>query len=427
MLRTSTIVVLSFFFFSTGMTQKPADLPEKRPDCKQKEIGEILFPNKPRPPQDTSRSMNMFLLPYVAYNPTKGFQLGAGGTIMWYVGKSKETNPSAASFGAEFTSEEQKLFQFKSNVYSDQNRWFLQGDWRYYIYSIPTYGLGSGYGQSVPPLTGEPSGPDSLNEWNDSFLVKYRWFKIHEIFSYQLRENLYAGVGFHFDKHSEIEDTQLNLDSATRVNTPHYAYSILHGFNPEGYKAVGVSLNFVYDTRDNLINPYKGYYVMVNYRLNAKLIGSDQSGSQLWTEFRTYVNLEKKLPRHLLAFWFYGGFQISGEIPYFDLWATGFDQMNSSGRGYKQGRWRGENLVYSEMQYRFPISRCSQVLGGVAFVNASTASSRDKDIPLFGVIRFAVGAGLRIMASKANRTNISIDFTYGGNTGGIYFSAQETF
>ena len=139
------------------------------------------------------------------------------------------------------------------------------------------------------------------------------------------------------------------------------------------------------------------------------------------------MNLEKKFPRHLLAFWYYGAFQISGEIPYFELWATGFDQMNSSGRGYKQGRWRGENLVYGEVEYRFPITRCSQVLGGVLFLNASTASSKDQGIPLFAYIRPAGGFGLRIAVDKLNRTNILIDFTLGEQSSGIYFGAQEVF
>lgn len=425
---------ISLFFFvfilvadPGGFAQSTDDTIRMRPDCRQKEIGEILFPKKERKPADTTRKMNMFLLPYIAYNPTKGFQLGAGGSITWYTGKSRSTNQSAASFSAEFTSKDQKLFQFKSNVYTNRNKWFLQGDWRFYIYSIPTYAVGTGYGTAVPSIPGEPANPDSLNGWNNSFLVKYKWLRIHETFSYRLAEDLYAGIGFHLDNHFEIEDTQLNLDSLNHVTTPHYAYSSIHGFNPEQYKAIGLSLNFVYDTRDNLINPYKGYYVNVNYRWNAEWIGSDKTGSQLWAEFRTYINLEKKLPRHLIAFWLYGAFQVSGEVPYFDLWATGVDQMNSSGRGYIQGRWKGEHLVYGEVEYRFPITRCSQVLGGVIFVNASTASGKDMGVPLFGYIRPAGGIGLRIMASKANRTNIVIDFTYGEYNTGIYFSAQEAF
>ncbi|HTX89192.1 MAG TPA: BamA/TamA family outer membrane protein, partial [Bacteroidales bacterium] len=343
---------------------------------------EIIFKKKDRPP-DTSRKLDFFILPYIAYSPTKGFQLGAGSTIAWYNGTSGITNQSAASATAEFTSNDQKLFQLKSNVYSDRNKWFLQGDWRYYIYTLPTYGLGTGRGNPIPPVPDLPQSTDSVPGWDQKYQVDFRWFKVHEIFSRRIIEDLYAGIGINFDYHYQIEDQDLKLDSASNYLTPHYAYSKLHGFNPEHYISSGLCLNFVYDTRDNLINPYKGYYVNVKYRLNQTWLGSDKSGSQLWVEFRTYVGLEKKLPRHLIAFWLFGGFQVSGEIPYFDLWATGFDQMNSSGRGYIQGRWRGENLMYGEVEYRFPISRCTQVLGGVLFANCSTASSKDNGVRLF--------------------------------------------
>ncbi|MEI7983669.1 MAG: BamA/TamA family outer membrane protein, partial [Bacteroidota bacterium] len=206
-----------------------------------------------------------------------------------------------------------------------------------------------------------------------------------------------------------------------------YAYSRLHGFDYTNYLASGLSLNFAFDTRDNIINAYKGIYINVNYRYNVKWLGSASNGSQLWTEFRTYVSLSERIPRHLLAFWVYGSFLVSGQIPYLDLMACGFDQMNSSGRGYAQGRWRGEDFVYGEMEYRFPISRCSGVLGGVLFANVLTASNRDMQIPLFGYLKPGAGFGLRIMVGKHDRTNLLIDFGLGQRSSGLYLQAQEIF
>ncbi len=418
-------IFLLLGFGATAAAQQADTLVKQKKPCQPKDVFEVIFHKAEKPP-DTTRKLGFFFLPYIAYSPTKGVQLGAGGSLSWYMGKSRETNQSAASVTVEFTSKDQKLVQLKSNVYTDKNSWFLQGDWRYYYYVLPTYGLGTGYNDPVPIVPGL-SDTAGNRDWDESFTVKYRWLKIHEIFSHRIVKDLYAGVGYHLDYHYQIEDTGLRLDTVDPWITPHYAYCQLHGFNPTGYVSSGLSLNLVYDTRDNLINPYKGYYATINYRVNQTWLGSTKDGSQLWVEFRTYVGLEKKLPRHLLAFWLYGGFQVSGEIPYFDLWATGFDQMNSSGRGFIQGRWRGENLVYGEMEYRFPISRCSQVLGGVVFTNVSTASSRDQGVPLFKFLRPAAGFGLRIMASKKSRTNIVIDFTIGEQMPGLYFSAQEAF
>jgi len=423
---TAFIGLMLCFTLTGAHAQDSTANKKKQKDCTPKNIQELIFKKDPKPP-DTTRKTRAFLLPYVAYNPTKGFQIGAGGVLSWYFGKNRETKQSAASFGAEFTSENQKLFQFKSNVYTSRNKWFLQGDWRFYIYSIPTYGVGSGRNDPVPTIPGSTVDSTPVYGWNQEFPMEYRWLRIHEIFSYMVAKNLYVGLGYHFDLYYNIVDQNLSLDSLKPVLTPHYTYSTIHGFNPTEYKTGNLSLNLVYDSRDNLINPYKGIYAKFNYRLNQDWLGSDEPGSQIWAEFRTYVNVEKKFPRHLIAFWLYGGFQLTGNIPYFDLWATGFDQMNSSGRGYIQGRWRGENLMYAEVEYRFPITRCSQVLGGVIFANASTASNKDAGIPLFGYIRPAGGFGLRITVDKLNRTNILIDFTWGEQSNGIYFGAQEVF
>jgi hypothetical protein len=394
-------------------------------NCQQKDIWEVLFRKQPKPP-DTSRKLHTFFMPYLGLSPTKGLQLGVGGTLTWYMGKSPLTNQSAASATIEFTTKNQKMFQLKSNVYLDRNQWFLQGDWRFYLYTLPTFGLGTGYNNPIPLVPGLCDTASQFG-WDQKFQTDFTWLKLHETFSRRIIEDIYIGVGYHLDYHYNIEDKDLVLDSSGFAMTPHYAYSVLHEINPEKYVSSGISLNFVFDTRDNLINPYSGYYVNLNYRINSTIIGSTCNGSQLWAEFRTYVGLEKKLPRHLIAFWLYGGFQVSGTVPYFDLYGVSFDQMNSSGRGYIQGRWRGQDLAYAEVEYRFPITRCNQVLGGVFFVNATSASSRDQGIQLFQTIRPAAGVGLRIMVSKTNRTNILIDFTIGEQSKGVYFSAQEAF
>jgi hypothetical protein len=101
--------------------------------------------------------------------------------------------------------------------------------------------------------------------------------------------------------------------------------------------------------------------------------------------------------------------------------------MNSSGRGYKQGRWRGEDLVYGEVEYRFPISPCTKMLGGVLFLNLTTASDRDAEIPLFGYLKPGAGFGLRLMVGKYDRTNLCIDVALGENVMGFYLQATDIF
>ncbi len=147
-----------------------------------------------------------------------------------------------------------------------------------------------------------------------------------------------------------------------------------------------------------------------------------------WAEYRDYFGLSKKRDRHLLAFWTYGSFVTSGELPYLDIPAVGWDQFGRSGRAYPQGRFRGEGLAYAEMEYRFPLQKDKETFGGVLFVNGTTASNQDADINLFEAIEPGVGVGWRIMLDKNARTNLSLDYAWGAyGAQGFYLNVNETF
>jgi len=391
-----------------GSSQELSDSLIKNKNCQQEDIFDLIYKKKSFTEFSIKKKLRLIAIPVVSYAPTTGIQVGAGATISWPWGFDPSTNLSAGIFQAVWTSERQLIIQLKNNIYSDRNKWFIQTDWRLYIFRLATYGLSTGCGETSYPML-------------------FNWIKFHNVFSRKIIPNLYAGLGYHLDIHYSIKDELLDTMGNEKSLTPHYSYSILHGFDPGQYRSSGISANFVYDTRDNIINPYRGFYINVNYRYDFTWLGSQENGSRLWTEFRTYLGLSKITPRHLVAFWLYGNFKVSGEIPYLGLMSSGFDQMNASGRGYKQGRWRGENFIYGEVEYRFPISPCTKILGGVLFANFTTASDKDSKIPLFEYLKPGAGFGLRIMVGKHDRTNLSIDFALGEKFYGFYFQATDIF
>jgi len=111
--------------------------------------------------------------------------------------------------------------------------------------------------------------------------------------------------------------------------------------------------------------------------------------------------------------------------------ATAWDQMGRSGRGYVQGRWRGDDIFYAELEYRFrlPIlAKNPNLFGGVIFANTTSASARDAEINLFDNWASAVGVGLRIQIQKETRTNLGIDYGWGLNgAGGLFINLTEYF
>lgn len=137
--------------------------------------------------------------------------------------------------------------------------------------------------------------------------------------------------------------------------------------------------------------------------------------------------MSRRDPRHVLAFWAIGNFSPQGQLPYLILPALGYDQRSRSGRGYTQGRFRGNNLVYTEAEYRFPISACGGVLGGVLFLNSTTTSDPKQSVMLFDYLKFGYGMGLRIMVDKKSRTNLVLDVAFGDKTSCFYLGAAEVF
>ncbi|OYX17311.1 MAG: hypothetical protein B7Z16_10560, partial [Algoriphagus sp. 32-45-6] len=126
-----------------------------------------------------------------------------------------------------------------------------------------------------------------------------------------------------------------------------------------------------------------------------------------------------------------------GELPYMNLPSIGWDMFGRSGRGYAQGRFRGEQMVYGEAEWRFPLQRNKETFGGVLFVNGASFSSsnpgkmvgsNNTGERLFEKINPGYGAGLRVMINKENRTTITVDYAFGqkGNSG-FYLNINETF
>ncbi|MFO7614075.1 MAG: BamA/TamA family outer membrane protein [Bacteroidales bacterium] len=396
-------------------------------DCRPKSLGD-LFRKKDLPPRPP-KNFTALVLPNISSNPSNGLLLGVGGALGWWFGPKETTRISSAGFTAAWTTKNQWIFFVKSNAYTSNDKFFLQSDWRYYIYSQPTFGLGTNAPDSVEldPSWGWMAAP--TGDEPGAYPLKFNYFKFHEIVSYKIKTNFYGGIGFHLDHYSNIRDILLNASDTLEIKeiTPHYAYSEYYGFNPEKYTLTGLSLNFVFDSRDNLINPYKGMYFNLNLKQNFTFLGSDRNSTFLFFDYRYYRGLSKRMPRHVIGAWLWGNFMVAGRAPYLTLQAIGDDQRARSGRGYIQGRYRGEKFLYGEIEYRFPISRCSQILGGVVFLNATTASNNSTGVKLFQYIQPGFGAGLRVMINTTSRTNINLDFGVGKKSKGFYFSGAETF
>lgn len=374
-----------------------------------------LFKKKENRVDKTQALSGFIILPTIGYQPANGF---TGGFISQYSFREKEEDRvSLISGGASYSTKKQILTYAKNNMYLKEDTFFLSGDLRYYVFSQSNFGLGSNivpYGDAF----------DTFNYEAIEEPMKYNYFKFHQTANYKILPNIYAGVGVHVDSYDQIEDEFLNVE-ANKL-TEHYKYSQEYGYNDEHYTVAGGSLNLIYDGRDNLINTNSGIFVNVSYRFNPEINSSQQQSTTVTLDSRYFVPLSKQNKQHVLGFWLYGQFLTSGNLPYLNLPAIGWDQNSRTGKGYIQGLFRGANLVFLETEYRFPIFK-NQLISGTVFANATSASDVAGNLNLFHTIQPAVGVGLRVLLDKNTLTNFVMNFGLGRKSNTFYFNDGEGF
>lgn len=368
------------------------------------------------------RNFKLVPLPAIASNPANGWLFGVAPSATWRMGEPETTHLSNLVGNLLYTTKKQWLISSRSNIFLSEDNWILVGDWRYFITSQPTFGLGS----SSP---NEPvENPNQPGVWWGEQQMDFNWVRFYETVLKRIATSkFYLGVGYHLDIYSKIEN--FITDGLTSDLTfSNDFYNQVKGFNVDKNTLSGITLNAVMENRDLAVSPYETNFALISYKINPEFLGSNQSSSTLLLDYRHYFPLNENRKRHLIATWGYANFLVSGELPYMSLPSIGYDMFGRSGRGYSQGRFRGESMVYSEAEYRFPLQKNKDTFGGTVFVNAASFGSKMTNEDLFNKINPGYGLGFRVMINKENRTTISADFGFGqkGNSG-FYLNINESF
>jgi hypothetical protein len=356
------------------------------------------------------------IIPVIGSQPATGFSYGAVAQYT-FKGKKVDDKYSSINLGATYTEKKQLLINVKNSVMIKNNKIFLSGDWRFYIFSQANYGLGS----DIIPRPSQDKDFD-LNTLKEP--MDYNYLKFHQTVSWEVKDNYYVGAGVHLDWYTTITDNALDVANGQLTN--HYNYSKKYDFDDSEYFVNGISLNLLYDSRDNQINTNHGMFANINYRFNPALSKNQYASNVLFMEYRYFMPLSKYNKQHVFCVWATGQFVTSGRVPYLNLPSIGWDQRSRSGKGYVQGLFRGQKLVNFETEYRFPIS-CNNLISGTVFANLTSASDEGRDIRLFQYMQPAVGVGLRILIDKATRTNLVMNYAWGRHSKAFYLNAGETF
>jgi outer membrane protein assembly factor BamA len=380
--------------------------PEPAEPAGQLDVGDLwrMVRHKDASADDTRKKFVVFA-PSIGSKPSTGLNGGFSANVAFFLGDPATTHISSLTGGLKVSEKKQTLGGVRFSTFSKNDGWFFQGDNRLSWTSQNTYGLG-----------GDTLGVNAAN-------VKYDLFRFFETVYHRVKPGLFVGFGLDVSDHTNVRPGSGAL--STWDESAYVTYNSKHGFAVDGATSSGTSVGLIFDTRDNAINPQRGVLASATYRTFFNgFLGGDSTWQELYLDGRSYRKLTKD-GRHKLAFWFLGDLVTGGTAPYLDLPATASQER--SARGYGEGRYRGEHLLYGEMEYRGALTS-NGLVGFVAFLNTTTVDNSEAGQKLFESFAPGAGFGFRFLLNKRSRTNLCTDYGWGKDgSRGFYLAIQEAF
>ena len=398
------IIILSLFIPFCVSAQKTSwrNVPPDSLKDLSEIVGNIFHTDtKKEKAERKQKQVQIGVFPAVGYTLQTGFAVVVSANAVFYkkhqTSKDSLSAPSTINTSISYSQKSQIVVPLQAVLYFNNNKTILISDWRYLKYPSYTFGLG---------MNSSPQ---------DSTLLNYQYLKFHQSVLFQIRPHLFIGGGYLLDYFWNIRQENVQPGNVTDFKKYGDSTSSLSS---------GISANLFLDTRDNPINPYKGTFLNFSVTPRLKILGSNANWTAMLLDWRGYF----RFPAHtnnILAVWSYNWLTLSGKPPYLMLPSTGWDKNFNTGRGYIQGRFRSNNMLDGEVEYRLQLTR-NGLFGMVFF--ASLQSFSDIDTWHFSSAAPAGGLGLRIKLNKYSRTNIAIDYGWGRqNSHGFFVTLGEVF
>lgn len=325
--------------------------------------------------------------PLVFYSPET--ELGFGGYGFYafrFKNQNSSTPPSQVSLTATYTTLKQISLYAPYQLFIGDRDYIIKGELGYYEYIYRFFGTGN-----ILPKT--------VDEF---YKVNFPRLRVNVLKS--ISPNLYIGGNYAYDnfviKERDPEGILIK-DSLTGSNS-----SVVSGIGP--------SLTF--DSRDNIFNPSKGYYLDIKTTFTDKTIGATHTYGKIELDASTYY-LDKW--ENVWAFNYYGGFN-TGDPIINDMLQLGGQNKN---RGLFKGKYRDRILNAFQTEYRFKVYKR---FSATTFISVGEVNSKLSDVSL-NYLRVNYGAGIRYMFNKSERINIRLDYGLGKNTSGFYITVGEAF
>lgn len=375
----SLFLTVSFVCFSQDSLQKDGLI--------RRYINSLLYePEDPAQPQ-------FLIYPTFAFSPETNWEFGLSALYVYYAKRDTANRLSEISGFTFYTLENQYGIFLDHALYSDNDDYFFLGRLRYQSFPLLFYGIG--------PNT--PS--EHIARVDGNFIL------LKERFLRKVYHSFYIGAELDYQHLGNVDFNH---------SDPENPGDIPPGGN--GSSNFGMGVGIVYDNRHNVLNVRDGLFSELAFLRYDDAWGSDFSFTSLVSDTRIFKPVNK---RNVIAAQLFGQFTVSGQAPFNQLALMGGESIM---RGYYLGRYRDNNLVAAQLEYRFlplPLGFTDRV-GASLFTSVGQVFGQESN---FNFSKFLPtgGAGLKFLLfpKKDIYTRFDVAFTREGT--GFYIFIGEAF
>ncbi|MFY8181947.1 MAG: BamA/TamA family outer membrane protein [Flavobacterium sp.] len=335
----------------------------------------------------------LLVYPTLAYAPETTWEIGFSSLYVYYAKRDTINRLSEINAFTFFTLENQYGLWFDHAIYTDKDRWFLLGKLRFQSFPLYFHGIGN---NSTEKYTARVEA--------NQVLIKERVLK-------KLKKNLFLGLEIDYQKLSSVD---FILAEPTNIN---FQYPL----GQQGSTNLGLGIGLVQDNRHNVLNVRDGFFSELAFLHSNTAWGSTYNFTSIFSDTRIYKPIGKK---NVLAAQLLGQFNF-GDVPFNQLSLLGGESMM---RGYYFGRYRDNNQLAAQVEYRFlpiPFSFTNRI-GAVAFASTGTVFKEANEITVPN-LKFSAGAGLRFLLFPKKDIWTRIDYAFTKEGGGFYILIGESF
>lgn len=333
------------------------------------------------------KNLKVLPLPLFWYTPETKFGGGVAALLNFRFNKLDTAyRVSSIQLGEAFTQEKQWINYLSFQLFPAKERYYFYGEAGYYRYSYFFYDVGN-------------LNHEGIKEKYDIHFTRIRLNALHRTIPH-----LYAGIRYYFEQHQV-----LNLKENGWLASEKY-------FGVPKATTSSLGLVFLYDNRNSIFFPSKGWFAEFAFQKDEYWLGSSFLFSRFSFDVSKYFTF---LKNHILAI-NSAGATVLGDAPFTQLSMFG---GNHKMRGYYEGRFRDKMMFLLQAEARWKLFPRWHL---ATFIGCGWVSDKINHFQI-KYTRLSAGIGLRFMIDRKQKINLRLDAARGIDKNKYYFTFNEAF